>query len=60
MVIDFISTKVDLREDTLKLRNAIELELEKYGEPLRWAITAVDLEQGKVIIEGVVTKAQGG
>ena len=59
MVIDFISTKVDLREDTLNLRKAIELELEKYGQPLRWAITAVDLEQGKVIVEGVVTKVEG-
>ncbi|MEM7555236.1 MAG: hypothetical protein AAF378_14260 [Cyanobacteria bacterium P01_A01_bin.84] len=55
MIVDFVSTKVDLTKDTVELCKAIEIELEKYGEPLRWAVTAVDLKNGKVIVEGVVT-----
>ena len=56
MIIDFIKTRVDLKEDTLELCKSIELELKRYGEPLRWAVTAVDLNERKVLVEGVVTK----
>ncbi|MEM7726674.1 MAG: hypothetical protein AAF208_09915 [Cyanobacteria bacterium P01_A01_bin.45] len=38
---------------------SIELELKRYGEPLRWAVTAVDLNERKVLVEGVVTKVNG-
>ncbi|MEL7246289.1 MAG: hypothetical protein AAF063_31470 [Cyanobacteria bacterium J06643_5] len=56
MITDFISLEIDLEDDIKQLQNSVELELNKYGKPLRWAITAVDYGKGKVFLEGVVTK----
>lgn len=58
MITDFISLEIDLREDTFQLHELVEVELKKYGKPLRWAITAVDSEKGKVVLEAVVTKEE--
>ena len=52
----FISTEIDLQENPQKLHAAIETELQKQGEPLRWAITSVDAKQQKVKVEAVITK----
>lgn len=38
-----------------ELQQVILAELCRYGEPLRWAIVAVDVERSKVQIEAVVT-----
>lgn len=56
MITNFINVEIDLQEDNAQLHKSVEVELNKYGEPLRWAITAVDSEKGKVIVEAVVTK----
>lgn len=56
MITDFISVEIDLQEDSGKLHKSIEAELYKYGQPLRWAITAVNSKKGKVVLEAVVTK----
>ncbi len=56
MITDFISVEIDLQENPAKLQKFIEVELHKYGKPLRWAITAVDSKKGKVVLEAVVTK----
>ena len=56
MITSFISTEINLQEDIALLKNLVESELEKYGTPLRWAITSIDSEKGKVILEAVVTK----
>jgi hypothetical protein len=40
------------------LRERIETALQSYGEPLRWAITAVDPTQSCVHIEAVVTQLE--
>ena len=56
MITDFISVEIDLQENSIQLHKSIESELKKYGKPLRWAITAVDSEKGKVVLEAVVTK----
>jgi len=56
MVTDFISLEIDLQENSIQLHKSIESELEKYGKPLRWAITAVDSKKEKVVLEAVVTK----
>ena len=56
MITDFISLEIDLKDDSVLLHELIKLELQKYGKPLRWAITAVDTQQGKLILEAVVTK----
>jgi len=56
MTTHFITAEIDLQETPVKLPQAIEKELQKNGEPLRWAITQVDEENGKVLVEAVVTK----
>ncbi|QLE58231.1 hypothetical protein [Nostoc sp. TCL26-01] len=55
MTTHFISAEIDIQETPTELQQAIEAELKKQGEPLRWAITVVDDEQQKVTVEAVVT-----
>lgn len=57
MTTHFITAEIDLQESPVKLHQEIEAELSKRGEPLRWAITSVDVDQQKVSVEAVVTKA---
>ena len=56
MTTHFITAEIDLQETPVKLQQAIETELTKEGEPLRWAITEVDKDQEKVKVEAIVTK----
>lgn len=56
MTTHFITAEIDLQETPTELQKAIEAELKKQGEPLRWAITSVDKEQQKAAVEAVVTK----
>ncbi|MGK7924182.1 MAG: hypothetical protein AB4290_02830 [Spirulina sp.] len=55
MTTHFITAEIDLQETPIKLKEEIEAELEKRGEPLRWAITEVDTEAQKAKVEAVVT-----
>jgi hypothetical protein len=55
MTTHFIFTEINFQETPSKLQKVIEAELNKQGEPLRWAITAVDTEREKVTVEAVVT-----
>ncbi|MEA5510707.1 hypothetical protein VB715_13115 [Crocosphaera sp. UHCC 0190] len=59
MTTHFITAEIDLQETPLKLQQAIEAELQKRGEPLRWAITAVDSQGQTVQVEGIVTPSHG-
>ncbi|MEB3280480.1 MAG: hypothetical protein VKK42_16330 [Lyngbya sp.] len=54
MTTHFISAEIDLQESPQQLQQEIEAELQKRGEPLRWAITNVDEQQQKVHVEAVV------
>lgn len=56
MTTHFIAAEIDLQESPLKLKQAIEAELQKQGEPLRWAITDVSVDRQKAQIEAIVTK----
>ena len=56
MTTHFITAEVDLQANPIELEQAIAKELEKQGEPLRWAITAVDSQKEKATVEAVVTK----
>ncbi|WP_414543874.1 hypothetical protein [Nostoc sp. CCY0012] len=58
MTTHFITAEVDLQETPSELQQVIEAELQKQGEPLRWAITSVDEEQEKATVEAVVTLAE--
>ncbi|BAY11508.1 hypothetical protein [Calothrix sp. NIES-2098] len=55
MTTHFITAEIDLQETPTELEQAITAELQKQGEPLRWAITSVDTEQQKATVEAVVT-----
>ncbi|MGL5033834.1 MAG: hypothetical protein ACRC6M_08535 [Microcystaceae cyanobacterium] len=57
MTTHFITAEIDLQESPLALSQAIETELAKRGEPLRWAIASVDQEKQTAQIEAVVTQA---
>jgi len=56
MTTHFISAEIDLQETPTELEKVIEAELQKQGEPLRWAITSVDVAQQKATVEAVVTR----
>ncbi|MBW4563777.1 MAG: hypothetical protein KME32_22070 [Mojavia pulchra JT2-VF2] len=56
MTTHFITAEIDLQETSTELEQVISAELQKQGEPLRWAITSVDTEQQKATVEAVVTK----
>lgn len=47
--------ELDLMPSPTELQRSILAELGQYGEPLRWAIVAVDSDRQKVQIEAVVT-----
>ncbi len=55
MTTHFITAEIDLDRRSAKLHQAIEKELRKQGEPLRWAVTRVDSEQQKAQVEAIVT-----
>lgn len=55
MTSHFITAEIDLQESPIKLQTAIEAELEKRGEPLRWAIASVDTEKQTAQVEAIVT-----
>jgi hypothetical protein len=55
MTTHFISAEINLQENPTELEKAIEAELKKQGEPLRWAVTSVDVENQKAVVEAVVT-----
>ncbi|MEH1939061.1 MAG: hypothetical protein V7L01_02425 [Nostoc sp.] len=58
MTTHFITAEIDLEETPTELLQAIETELNKQGEPLRWAITSVDVAQQKATVEAVVTTVE--
>lgn len=56
MTTHFITAEIDLQESPVKLQETITEELQKRGEPLRWAITEV--KNNKVQVEAVVTQGK--
>jgi hypothetical protein len=54
MTTHFITAEVDLPETAEDLHAAIETEFQKQGEPLRWAVTDVDVTRQKAMVEGYV------
>jgi hypothetical protein len=55
MTTHFISAEINLAETPAQLSAAIETELAKQGEPLRWAITSVNVQKQTATVEAVVT-----
>jgi len=57
MLTQFVSLSVPLQANPAAMERAIAQALQSYGEPLRWAITAVDTAAQTAAIEAVVTIA---
>jgi hypothetical protein len=55
MTTHFITAEIDLQETPVQLQQAIEAELQKRGEPLRWAVTGVDTDRKIAQVEAIVT-----
>nr|WP_290226941.1 hypothetical protein [Trichocoleus desertorum] len=55
MTTHFITAEIDLQECPVTMHQAIEAELQKQGQPLRWAVTDVNVEQQKAYIDAIVT-----
>jgi len=51
----FTTAEIDLQETPEKMQQLIERELQKQGQPLRWAITHVDRQRQKAHVEAIVT-----
>ena len=58
MTTHFITAEIALQETPAQLQQAIEKELQKRGEPLRWAITSVDQDKQTAQVEAIVTKSE--
>jgi len=56
MTTHFITAEIELQETPLELHQEIESQLEKDGEPLRWAVTKVNEDQQIATVEAIVTK----
>jgi len=55
MTTHFITAEIDIQETPAQMHQAIEAELQKRGEPLRWAVTSIDVDRQKACVEAVVT-----
>jgi hypothetical protein len=53
---EFVTVEVPLQDSPLALYGEIETTLGQWGEPLRWAIMAVDQPRGRVRVEAIVIK----
>ncbi len=58
MSTSFLTFSLPLHGSPLCVREAIEAALRSHGEPLRWAITAINPEQKTMQIEAVVTQGE--
>jgi SepF-like predicted cell division protein (DUF552 family) len=55
MVTHFITVEIALLPSASELHRTILAELQTWGEPLRWAIAAIDVERQTVQVEAVIT-----
>jgi uncharacterized GH25 family protein len=61
MTTHFITAEIPLQDSPAKMHEHIEIELQKQGEPLRWAVIDVDADQQKAHVEAIVlTKKSEG
>jgi hypothetical protein len=56
MTIESIELEIDITDVLGTLDTEIEAKLQQWGEPLRWAITAVDRQTNIAQIEAIVMK----
>ena len=54
MITQFVTLEVPLQADLADTQRSILVQLQTYGEPLRWAITAIEVDRQMAHIEAVV------
>ena len=57
METQFVTIKVPTQPQPGETRDRIEAALSELGQPLRWAITALDKAKGVTTVEAIVTTA---
>lgn len=57
MTTHFIVAEIELQASPTEMQQAIEAELQKRGEPLRWAVTEVKVEQQTAVVEAIVLQS---
>lgn len=55
MVTHLVTAEVPLQDSPSAMQQVIEATLGKQGTPLRWAVTAVDLDRQTALVEAIVT-----
>ncbi len=55
MITQFVTTEIALPATAGELPQTIAAALQSWGEPLRWAITAVDVDRKRAVVEAIVT-----
>ncbi|MGG6297325.1 hypothetical protein ACQ4M4_23270 [Leptolyngbya sp. AN02str] len=55
MMTQFVSLEVQLPATSAQLESAIVQAVQRHGEPLRWAVTAVDAKRRIALVEAVIT-----
>jgi hypothetical protein len=56
VITQFITIEVAQAQTASALPQAIAVALQAWGEPLRWAITAVDADRQTLVVEAIVTR----
>jgi predicted ArsR family transcriptional regulator len=59
MIIESIALQIDITDGCTDLNHFIETRLQQWGEPLRWAITTVDLQTNIANVEAIVIRDRG-
>lgn len=54
MMIKSIEVEIDINHVLGKLNEAIEITLQQWGEPLRWAITSIDPVTNIAQVEAII------
>jgi hypothetical protein len=55
MMTQFVTTEIALPATAGELPLAIAAALNAWGDPLRWAITSVDVDRQRAVVEAIVT-----
>jgi hypothetical protein len=52
----FVTVEIPLEDSPSKMETAIQAALRQWGDPLRWAVMAVDVANQLVKVEAIVTQ----
>jgi hypothetical protein len=58
MTMHWIEVDMELRDSPAEMQRFIEAELQRWGEPLRWAVTDVDVDRQTIHVEAIVTQSK--